>query len=64
MKVSLGTIEVDDDVRRAVNDFLGKPGLATRETIRSVYLRCADADLNEIVSTWRQNQEDIAEPRT
>lgn len=38
MKIALGTIEVSDYERRALNHRYGDPGLATRERVRRFVL--------------------------
>lgn len=38
MKVNLGTVEFDDDVRKLVAEANGGSGLATRELIRDTYV--------------------------
>jgi CxxC motif-containing protein (DUF1111 family) len=39
MKVRLGTVEVDDEIREIIYRYLhGKKGLATRRDVRHVYL--------------------------
>lgn len=60
MKVNIGTIEVNDDVRRAVAHRFGKKGLATRADVRSLYLSLADADMQTIVDDW---EKDVAEKK-
>ena len=57
MKVSLGTIEVNDDIRRAVRHRVGKTGLATRREVRDLYKSLADADLDCVVSDWQKDQD-------
>jgi hypothetical protein len=53
VRVSLGTIVVSDDCRRAINYYYGRPGLATRDDVRNFYLGHADSDLNAVVDEWR-----------
>jgi hypothetical protein len=50
MRADIGTIIVDDITRRSINAHLGLDGLATRDTIRSLYRSLAEADLAIIVS--------------
>lgn len=57
MKVAIGTIDVSDDMRRAIADLLGKKGLATREDVRMCYQRIADADLLTILSEYETSQQ-------
>jgi hypothetical protein len=43
------TVEIDDVIRRAINEWYGRPGLATREEIRRWYEnngRSMDDDLS------------------
>lgn len=56
MKVALGSIDVDEDVRRAINFQYGKPGLATRAEVRDFYLLAADTTLQDVVAEWREEQ--------
>lgn len=43
MKVSLGTVDVSADLRRAINRHYGQPGLATRNDVREYALQQFDA---------------------
>jgi hypothetical protein len=49
MKVRVSyTVEVNDDYRQAINDWYGKPGLASRDEVRQwlrAYGDSMDADL-------------------
>ena len=64
MKVALGTIEVDDGVRRAINAYYGYTGLATRDTIRSFMVNAATADLEEVCFNYEQQQQAIEKVTT
>jgi hypothetical protein len=54
MKVRLGTIEVDDEIRRALRHRQGRPGLATRAEVRNAYRNQAEIDIELIVDEYRQ----------
>ena len=63
MKVNLGTIEVNDVIRRALRHHIGLTGLATREEVRDAYLDLAHEDVVQIVDDlledrpyWRDRQ--------
>lgn len=64
MKVALGTIEVDDDVRRAINSYYGQTGLATRTTVRDFMVQAAEADLEELCYTYEQQQKALEKVTT
>lgn len=46
-------IELDDEQRRALNRRVGRPGLATREHVRSLALMALTADLEDAVHELR-----------
>ena len=49
------TVDVDDDFRRAINEYYGRPGLASREEIRNWYETFGssqDADL-----MWKETRD-------
>jgi len=48
MKVRLGTVEVDDFVRRAIRARYGQGGLATREEVRFIYMSSGEEVLTDI----------------
>ena len=51
------TIEIDDDGRRALAAYLGRPGeLATREECRDFQQTCGDAGWNDIRAEWEAEQ--------
>lgn len=56
MRVSIGTVEVSDDVRRAINAHFGRKGLATREEVRSYALRMFDAATEDLCYTLTQQE--------
>lgn len=64
MRVRLGSIDVDDDVRRAIRSLYGKSGLATREEVRNFWNNAADTDLSDVVHEWRRQQQDTSEQST
>lgn len=53
MKVNLGTIEVNDLVRRAIAKYYGEKKIASRATVRSFFLDHASADLEQVVSEYQ-----------
>lgn len=63
MKVNLGTIEVDDDYRRAIRAHFGKTGKATRKEVKNFYQALADADMEGIVHDWRTLKDTPKEER-
>jgi hypothetical protein len=52
MRVRLGTIAVDDNVRKAIAAHVGKSGKCTRADVRAFYLKCGDADLAVVVAEF------------
>lgn len=50
MKVRLGTVEVNDSVRRALRRRVGRRGLATHDEVRDFFLMVADAALDDVVA--------------
>lgn len=51
MKVRIAyTVEVDDYTRRAINQYYGKPGLATREDVVRWHIRYGDS-MNDDLSS-------------
>lgn len=64
MKVNLGTIEVHDDLRRAINARHGQPGLATRKDVRDTCLGHLHADLEAIQDDYDQEQKQKREKET
>lgn len=49
MKVRLGTIDVDDDTRRAINAHYGKKGMATRADVRSFALSAVRGEVDNVL---------------
>lgn len=54
MKVSLGTIEVSDESRLALNAHYGRAGLATRDDVRDYVMRVVDAAFESVQDEWAQ----------
>lgn len=54
MRVSLGAIEVNDVVRRALRAYVGKSGLATRQEVRDMFRSLASADIDSIVAEQKE----------
>jgi hypothetical protein len=58
VKVDLGTINITEEARRALNKRVGKPGLATRKSVRDFFLHEATAALDIIVDEQEEKPED------
>jgi len=58
MKVRMDTIVVDDEFRRRLNIYVGRPGLATRKEVKSWYVsngRSCNVDLqSETDEIWQE----------
>lgn len=48
------TVDVDDDIRREINAYHGRPGLATREQVRDWY-RTHGESMNDDLG-WRAQE--------
>lgn len=48
MKVNIGTMEFDDQLRRSIRHHFNQAGKATREECRSFVLMLVDADLETV----------------
>lgn len=57
MKVRLGTIEIDDEERRAIRAYYGQRGLATRADVRAFFIAMAEADLETIVHDFAEERQ-------
>lgn len=55
MRVSLGTVEVTDSLRRSLNDRLGRPGLATREQVRNWALSAVEGAADDLLEDEDEN---------
>ena len=53
MKVNIGTFEIPDVVRRALRAHRGKPGLATREEVRSYIRMTMSSVLGDVTHEFR-----------
>ena len=53
MRISIGTIEVNDEARRAIRERKGRNGLATRNECREELIALAIRHLEDITSEWR-----------
>lgn len=53
MRVSLGTVEVEDLTRRAIRHHVGKKGLATRKEVREAFIDHASAVISDMVQEYR-----------
>lgn len=63
MKVSLGTVDVSDDARRAINNHYGRPGLATNEQVRSYARSAFDAAVDDLCYSLTSEEEVAASRR-
>lgn len=54
MKVNLGTIEINETSRRAINHHYGEKGLATRERCRNFIIGHGQTDLQVVVTEWME----------
>jgi hypothetical protein len=54
MRVRLNAIEITDGARRALNAHFGKPGLATRDDVRSWADAIVNADLETICDDYER----------
>lgn len=54
------TVEVDDDIRREINEWYGRPGLANREQVQAWYRsngESMDDDLSDLAAVSRHRAE-------
>jgi hypothetical protein len=59
MKVRVAyTTEVSDDYRRAINNYYGKPGLATREEVRRWLEAHGSSEDDNLM--WELDQKEVA----
>lgn len=56
MKIDLGTIEVTDEQRRAINQCVGMKGLATRDDIRRMAQNLVYEDLVGFVEDAKKRE--------
>mgnify|MGYP003154312075 CR=1 FL=1 len=61
MKINLGTIEVDDEMRRAIRSRVGGNGLATRAEVKDLFLRLASLELVDVRFDYLNKMEAEAE---
>lgn len=55
MKVRTPTVEVDDEVRRAIRSEVGKSGLATRAEVKAWVEQAVGAAFEDLMDDYRAN---------
>lgn len=58
MRVALGSIDIDDRTRRAINNQMGRAGLASRKTVRTLYRAAGDEWLEDVVDDYERSREE------
>lgn len=53
------TVDVTDEFREAINRYYGRPGLATREEVRSWFLRYGESMSDDLL--WRHGDPEEVE---
>lgn len=56
------TLDIDDDVRRAINLHYGRPGLATREEVQRWYETQGTSSHDDLMSALQQQEGDDVPP--